>query len=233
MSTLVFCPSCLDLDYARLRDPSKYINGPGPDPAREQEVVEPVSHLIQTPHLGRVPPQPIYPFASWNHSYSGHRTSLGDIEQASATGCKPCRVLSEAIRHHVPEHSLGDGVTILASDDRRTPLVLLVQPDYRLNSLEHGRSIVEVEIFSLPDSPSPWSTILAGRDLPLNTSSPKSLALAKSWIHECVSSHGDCSFSKATLPTRVIDIGLEGNINPKLAVTNGEYADYAALSYCC
>jgi hypothetical protein len=174
------------------------------------------------------------PFASWNHSYKGHEISAGDIARTAATGCNACFVLSEAIRHFIPQYSPGDKVSILASetDDQHTPLILQVQPDYRLNSLEHGRSTVELEIFSPHRSPTPWPTVRAAHDLPPNTSSAESLDLAKAWIRECTSNHPDCPFSKAELPTRVIDIGPGENVNPKLLVTNGEAAEYAALSYC-
>ncbi|KAH6706633.1 heterokaryon incompatibility protein-domain-containing protein [Leptodontidium sp. MPI-SDFR-AT-0119] len=225
-----FCPSCLDLEYARLRDPAKYMNLDLPESTAAAS--EPMSHLTKPPRLGQIPPQPVYPFASWNHSYRGHKTSASDIEQTAVGGCKACSVLSKAIRHHVPNFSPGDKVIIKADDDQRTPLILEVWPDYRLNSLEHRRSEVELELFSVEGSPSPWPTVRVARDLPPSTSSSTSLNLAKSWIHECVSNHADCSFSKTALPTRVIDIGSKGNMDPRLLVSNGEFAEYAALSYC-
>jgi hypothetical protein len=131
-----FCPSCLDLEYARLRDPAKYMNWDLPE--SKAAASEPMSHLTRPPRLSQIPPQPVYPFASWNHSYQGHKKSASDIEQTAVGGCKSCSVLSKAIRHHVPKFSPGDKVIIKADDNQRAPLILKVWPNCRLNSLEHG-----------------------------------------------------------------------------------------------
>lgn len=57
---------------------------------------------------------------------------------------------------------------------------------------------------------------------------------AQSWIKECTESHKDCQRPKlGPLPTRVIDVNslsLAGS--PRLLVTEGLEAPYAALSYC-
>lgn len=59
--------------------------------------------------------------------------------------------------------------------------------------------------------------------------------LIDSWRRECDSAHGGVcpSNSEAPLPTRVLDIGMEGNTSVFLKVTYpGEVGVYVALSHC-
>jgi len=61
--------------------------------------------------------------------------------------------------------------------------------------------------------------------------SEKGFELAQQWLRECTSSHILCpKVHRLTLPTRVIDIGVEP---PRLHVSKrGERGHYVALSYC-
>jgi hypothetical protein len=62
------------------------------------------------------------------------------------------------------------------------------------------------------------------------------LSSARSWIHECLSTHEHCSMEGiSTLPSRLIDVGFEERSpSVKLYITdpNGECGAYSALSYC-
>lgn len=64
--------------------------------------------------------------------------------------------------------------------------------------------------------------------------SAESIALANSWIRDCLSSHSICTRPELTpLPTRVIDLGSSDNPgNPKLYVTQGRRGRYVTLSHC-
>lgn len=59
------------------------------------------------------------------------------------------------------------------------------------------------------------------------------MALARKWIHNCLSSHGECKRSgKPILPTRVIEVG-ESEDDVRIFVNAGRHReDYVALSHC-
>lgn len=68
----------------------------------------------------------------------------------------------------------------------------------------------------------------------LDPASRECLAVAKDWLHTCLSEHKKCNSSGASqrpLPTRVIDVGGEA-CPPKIFNTNGKFGSYVALSYC-
>ncbi|ORX95502.1 heterokaryon incompatibility protein-domain-containing protein, partial [Clohesyomyces aquaticus] len=57
--------------------------------------------------------------------------------------------------------------------------------------------------------------------------------LLGSWVGDCVRNHDQCTRqSFSVLPTRVIDVGSSDVAGPHLMITNGETADYVALSHC-
>lgn len=71
----------------------------------------------------------------------------------------------------------------------------------------------------------------------MNPASDTSLAVARSWLKECLERHRICDATSSkprTLPTRVIDVGFTDlTQNPRLYVTkDGEKGFWAALSYC-
>ncbi|KAK1520283.1 heterokaryon incompatibility protein [Colletotrichum costaricense] len=60
----------------------------------------------------------------------------------------------------------------------------------------------------------------------------KQLSLVKDWVRECEDHHQSCHSAPATLPTRVVDVGVEGVGEPRLVVTSGEVGRYMTLSHC-
>ncbi|CAO2653901.1 Nn.00g106340.m01.CDS01 [Neocucurbitaria sp. VM-36] len=60
------------------------------------------------------------------------------------------------------------------------------------------------------------------------------LPLVKAWIHDCTTNHQPCNRDMhGKLPTRVLDVGLEGEVCVKLHVTTqAEQGQYATLSHC-
>ena len=62
-----------------------------------------------------------------------------------------------------------------------------------------------------------------------------SVNVVQEWIRQCTQSHSNCPAKESVpqLPTRVIDVGDIGDAQePRVLVTNGQYAQYACLSYC-
>ena len=78
-----------------------------------------------------------------------------------------------------------------------------------------------------------WPSIGVARDVLDNPVSTAGVKLAKEWLEECISpTHTGCQGSIETrLPTRVIDLGVEGE-HPRLLVTNGTRGKYVTLSHC-
>ena len=78
-----------------------------------------------------------------------------------------------------------------------------------------------------------WPSIGVARDVLDDPVSTAGMKLAKEWLEECISpTHAGCQGSIETqLPTRVIDLGVEGE-HPRLLVTNGARGKYVTLSHC-
>lgn len=66
-----------------------------------------------------------------------------------------------------------------------------------------------------------------------NSNSEKCFQIAASWLDTCVHDHIDCQDTASKpLPTRVIDVCLDGTREPFLLETSGQHDKYIALSYC-
>lgn len=58
------------------------------------------------------------------------------------------------------------------------------------------------------------------------------LDLMREWVRSCDTSHTSCRSEPRPLPTRVIDVGLGGQTEPRLLVTRGAVGRYMTLSHC-
>ena len=61
------------------------------------------------------------------------------------------------------------------------------------------------------------------------------MKLAREWLRECEETYRECQpCQEAQLPTRVIDIDLEGENppDPQRYISNGENGKYVTLSHC-
>lgn len=80
--------------------------------------------------------------------------------------------------------------------------------------------------------PDPWDSMPSAVRTTARTDSEEALQTALEWIEECVEAHDYCqSPDKPTLPTRVIDVGLNDGVI-KLVETHGKKARYVCLSHC-
>ena len=68
----------------------------------------------------------------------------------------------------------------------------------------------------------------------INRVSEACIARLQAWISDCVTCHHGCQLdAPPRLPSRVIDVGsIDGKIEPRLVLSNGENEMYAALSHC-
>src|ERR1700761_224910 len=72
--------------------------------------------------------------------------------------------------------------------------------------------------------------ILPGRKVP--SLPEQSIDLMRNWIQQCIVNHPRCQAdSSPLLPKRVIDCGISPKMGVQLYESNGERANYAALSH--
>ncbi|KAK1750475.1 heterokaryon incompatibility protein-domain-containing protein [Echria macrotheca] len=96
---------------------------------------------------------------------------------------------------------------------------------------------VRVELYTPPDSTSPWGLIgthLCHTVAP-DSSSEACMRLASSWLQDCLASHSRCSRKDQLpplLPTRVIEVGHKDDDFARLRLTGpDERGEYVALSH--
>ena len=69
------------------------------------------------------------------------------------------------------------------------------------------------------------------KDVPATTNDPATLRSIKKWVSVCTGQHSSCRrFQAPQLPTRVIDVGIEGE-EPFLCEPRGQRAPYVTLSH--
>ncbi|KAK0721828.1 heterokaryon incompatibility protein-domain-containing protein [Lasiosphaeria miniovina] len=102
------------------------------------------------------------------------------------------------------------------------------------------RGSIALELFTRDDDIGPRHPCIGPvSEVSARSDSDASFELAAAWLRDCMANHDQCRAKTppATLPTRVIDVGVEGGREPFLVVTSGrreEHASdaYAALTYC-
>ncbi|KAK1986953.1 heterokaryon incompatibility protein [Colletotrichum cereale] len=58
------------------------------------------------------------------------------------------------------------------------------------------------------------------------------ISLVNDWVKLCDTNHKSCRSEPSPLPTRVIDVGLDGHREPRLVITGGATGRYMTLSHC-
>ena len=83
-------------------------------------------------------------------------------------------------------------------------------------------------------SPNPYPEILSSMDiLPTNTDSDASFQQIERWLDKCNTIHSTCwTDTPKQLPTRVLDVGQDGDAFVRLYETSGESERYICLSHC-
>ncbi|KAK1566291.1 heterokaryon incompatibility protein [Colletotrichum navitas] len=147
---------------------------------------------------------------------------LGDLKQsAELQRCQECKLLWGAL-------------LLRKSDFTESELAGYIQLQFAPNSplLLHGP--VSLDIFSRETDGGPrHPTIGPAKEVESHSSAPSCLALASSWLQDCLANHPACKqASNQNLPTRVIDVGTAGLREPFLVETHGTSGAYVALSYC-
>ncbi|KAI0109116.1 heterokaryon incompatibility protein-domain-containing protein [Nemania sp. FL0031] len=166
--------------------------------------------------------------------------SLLHLRDSAQDGCTLCRLLFEAIIQQ-PEHYQNYQI-----ESQTEVTVTLRDKDI---GIRHGNKDCSVELCMLSGELDPTTyphTLMNSEDAIMNrwdnvgdhqdsrTFSPASCQLAKNWLGQCRSFHGQhCArhVGGSQLPTRVINVG-QGEEQPSLLVTSGRRGLYCALSYC-
>ncbi|KXH62348.1 heterokaryon incompatibility protein [Colletotrichum salicis] len=137
------------------------------------------------------------------------------------------------------EDVCGDGI-------ERSEQPKLFGINVHIPDIEYEYDLVKFSLFSeLGTAPSRNKDVV-GMRLLTNSGSNEAFGLVEGWYNTCKNNHTECnktltgtvgsltkSFEPPLLPTGVLDVGpADGSREPKLLVTNGTHASYAALSHC-
>ncbi|OGM46136.1 hypothetical protein ABOM_004891 [Aspergillus bombycis] len=173
-----------------------------------------------------------------------HHPNIDSLRRASAAGCGLCHILedqvnrmilameepqnmpSELVARH-PRFDLwfarrfngGDGFVVLT-------------PSSAPRGSGYDVLVVAVMVFCC-DEADPLATVFRGRP-PKNTLDTAACHRFAGWITDCNNQHRSCAMPPGPLPTRLIDVGLEGSGDLVKLVEPGEETrgHYVTLSYC-
>ncbi|KAI3601322.1 tol-like protein [Moniliophthora roreri] len=172
---------------------------------------------------------------SWRRLMNGedimYATAWSRIQAAADHGCGLCKLLIIDKENHKDQISfrLSFGAV------RPFPGVQHVTPlhaQFLTTEVEGYEIHISNNVYYLHTSPDdPAATEIVARDPIRDVRSQRAYSLGLECLQECVANHDSCPKlnDSARLPTRVIDC-LDPE-HPKLFVSNGMHAAYAALSY--
>jgi hypothetical protein len=176
------------------------------------------------------------------------------LKLSAETGCQSCLLVWNALslfREAWDEQDLEDAIELQVSSGQ--PLLVLFRPrkstGVYLDIYTDAGNICLFVFFrysytlclrSCPD-PIPELTLEDGQ---LSTIGPATsvqrysgsyecLNIAAQWLQNCLAHHKLCERDeKAGLPSRLIDLGIKGIIQPRLIAVGAAVGEYVALSYC-
>ncbi|KXH45627.1 hypothetical protein CSIM01_09696 [Colletotrichum simmondsii] len=166
------------------------------------------------------------------------RTPKSDEQLRTNTKPEPLYLFGVGDGLDTVEDAPGDGV--------QPPMLFGI--NVHIPDIEYDYDLVKMSLFSDPKSAPARNQDVIGTRLLTDSGSSEAFGLVQRWYDTCKTNHQDCneaftgpetSLAKSgsstvpLLPTRVLDVGpADGSGEPKLLVTNGVHAPYAALSHC-
>lgn len=164
-----------------------------------------------------------------------HHEDLSSLATSSGSGCWICAALQYQVRQNPRrKHPAHCGTHF-------EPEMVLLQPYESGKRGLSGFSISNGEIHEPSLTPETLLKVYLQQDecggleiIPNQqiTETPN-LAFASTWIDECAQTHKDCApLERKALPTRVIEVGIEGVSEPRLLETGNLLGVYTALSHC-
>ncbi|KAK8248607.1 heterokaryon incompatibility protein-domain-containing protein [Phyllosticta capitalensis] len=146
---------------------------------------------------------------------------LACLEQCNTTGLS-----DESIVCIIPRHPLEEDGSTGTSYNK----------SLRIRFGGWSESWENIEIFTSPNTASPWPSIGEAPELPQGSSSEKSLEQTRNWLTECLKYHNQCGRPKSCqnhLPTRLIDVlsAQEGGPVRLFETSRGQEGRYLCLSH--
>jgi len=168
--------------------------------------------------------------------------SKADLHASSSLGCMPCTTILEGICKFWPEWGIVQAedevlTHLTLSGGLRGPLVISLEFDKTREAsaagplFPFGNPRSELEIYALPGDK--VSCVAFGRTQHVPRSLHECTRKIPQLLSRCTKYHSGCRETQAPmLPTRVIDLGVEGSGHYRLLETADMRASYTCLSYC-
>ncbi|KAK3368398.1 heterokaryon incompatibility protein-domain-containing protein [Podospora didyma] len=185
----------------------------------------------------------------WGDAFQHSNNGSLDALAASAQTCDLCRLVYDELSPEGPDectgallfHPFGGFIArFTGSEKMRTRSAPWVEQPHqfqfcRRRSRLPGIFFGDKELFWQGKKPS-WHS--EGHAIPRDGTHEDVFETARWWLRECVEGHDSCKRATkgegATLPTRVIDVGVDASgVRPTLHVpAAGEFEPYAVLTHC-
>jgi Heterokaryon incompatibility protein (HET) len=145
---------------------------------------------------------------------------------ARSNNCDTCKMLYDLVEYFGVQEE--NEITVSAPTNPRDTLTVSIYAD-----LDEDDVILDVFVPEGFDSGHPLIRSSPNvKKVCSSSGDDDSFVKIKGWLEECQTNHNNCNYEESTLPTRVIDVALEGNREPFLWETKGATGQYATLSYC-
>ncbi|KAM7208226.1 Heterokaryon incompatibility protein (HET) domain containing protein [Naviculisporaceae sp. PSN 640] len=156
------------------------------------------------------------------------------LTEGEEDGCELCAILHGAVARHAPGHPQDETISLCFGLGIYEMVVGGSSPDkVKISVYGHDRPEAALRFayeFKGMDNPPPASS---HADIIGDMSSPAALVKIREWIEECDCNHESCTLEEpATLPTRVINVGMEDDKQIELYESSGEVERYVCLSHC-
>ncbi|KAH8795557.1 heterokaryon incompatibility protein-domain-containing protein [Hyaloscypha finlandica] len=153
------------------------------------------------------------------------------LAASSQAGCETCLIIHDAWT--TTQVGLSSFKTYVCLRKTTMEAPLLIAGGNTVHRPFYESQMMQIYTLQGGEANKVWPSIGVARDVLDNPISTAAMKLAKEWLEECISpTHAGCQSSIDTrLPTRVIDLGVEGE-HPRVLVTNGTRGKYVTLSHC-
>lgn len=145
-------------------------------------------------------------------------------KSARKTSCNTCKLLYQIVQHF---HAEGqDSIYIDHFDDDEGTVEVSILAD-----LDEDDVILDLFVPQGEESGHPLIRSSSKvRTVLRSSGDDESIEKINAWIKECCEEHNNCEIEVTQLPTRVIDVGLDGE-EPFLFETGRVREQYVTLSY--
>jgi hypothetical protein len=172
------------------------------------------------------------------------------VLRKTAKRCASCKLVVDALSVYETNVQQSDKVRILAPlvpgptlrlfcGDFNSPLSkipFMIELFASQGTARFTRTPLLTVLTTTSGKPSPWSSIVPANGISGDTSSPQAFAQVRRWLDSCIQYHKRCGIRSKTCPalppTRLVEIGFDGDLTHTRLVTNEFLCRYACLSHC-